>query len=94
MTNPVKVFKEEAIAEDSIDDEWVTKADLFSAYVRFCKRYKIAIKSMEAFGKDLKRLGLEDGKRTRANERRTCWLGIRLTPEYQTNIGQQQITLN
>jgi hypothetical protein len=94
VTDPVKVFKEEAIAEDSTEDEWVTKADLFSAYIKFCNKYKIAIKSIEALGKDLKRLGLEDGKKTKANERRTCWLGIRLNTEYQTNIGQQQVTLD
>lgn len=93
VTDPVKIFKEEAIAEDSTADEWVTKADLFRAYIKFCNKYKIAIKSIEAFGKDLKRLGLDDGKKTKANERKTCWVGVRLNPCYQTNIGQQQITL-
>lgn len=94
VTDPVKVFKEEAIAEDSTADEWITKADLFSAYIKFCSKYKIAIKSIEAFGKDLVRLGLEDGKRTKANERKTCWLGVRLNSGYQTNMEQQQITLD
>lgn len=86
-TDPVKAFKEDAIAEDSTEDEWITKADLFSAYVKFCKNYNMAIKSIEEFGRDLKRLGLEGGKRSTGHERRTCWLGIRLNPEYQIDEG-------
>jgi P4 family phage/plasmid primase-like protien len=95
-TDPVKVFLEEAVAEDSAVDEWTTKADLHHAYIRFCNKYKIAFKSIEAFGKDLKRLrpNLSEGRKGKQDEsRKTCWLGLRLTPEYQLDVGkQQQIT--
>jgi putative DNA primase/helicase len=97
-TDPVKVFLEEAVAEDTAADEWTTKADLHHAYIRFCNKYKLAFKSIEAFGKDLKRLRptISEGKKGKQDEKRkTCWLGIRLTPEYQLDIGkQQQITFN
>ncbi|MDN5846654.1 MAG: phage/plasmid primase, P4 family [Candidatus Nitrosocosmicus sp.] len=94
VTEPVKIFKEEAIAEDATTDEWITKADLYSAYIKFCKNYKIAIKSIEVFGKDLKKLGLTDGKKGKRDERRTCWWGVRLTPEYQIDIRQEKIALS
>ncbi|MGD9534594.1 MAG: phage/plasmid primase, P4 family [Candidatus Nitrosocosmicus sp.] len=96
--DPVKVFLEEAVAEDSTADEWITKSELHQAYIRFCNKYKLAFKSIEAFGKDLKRLRptISEGKRSKQDERRkTCWFGIRLTPEYQLDIGkQQQITFS
>jgi P4 family phage/plasmid primase-like protien len=96
--DPVKVFLEEAVAEDSAADEWTSKADFHHAYIRFCNKYKLAFKSIEAFGKDLKRLrpNISEGKKGKQDDRRkTCWLGLRLTPEYQLDVGkQQQITFS
>ena len=92
--NPVKAFLEEAVAEDSTEDESITKIEFYNAYVRFCEKYKIAKKSIEALGKDLKRLGNQDGKKGKGNERKNCWLGVRLTPEYQLDGKQQQIILD
>lgn len=96
--DPVKVFLEEAVAEDSAADEWISKSELHQAYIRFCNKYKLAFKSIEAFGKDLKRLrpNISEGKKSKQDEKRkTCWFGLRLTPEYQLDIGkQQQITFS
>ncbi len=91
------LFLREAIAQDTAADEWTGKDDLYNAYIRFSSKYNIAIKSIEAFGKDLKRLrpDLNEGKRGKQDEKRKiCRLGIRLTPEYQLDTGkQQQLTL-
>lgn len=92
--NPIKAFLEEAVAEDSTEDEWTTKTELFQAYVKFCGKYTIAKKSIEALGRDLKKLGKQDGKKGKGGDRKNCWLGIRLTPEYQLDIKQQQIILD
>jgi putative DNA primase/helicase len=96
--DPVKVFLEEAVAEDSTEDEWMSKADLYHAYIKFCNKYKLAFKPIETFGKDLKRLrpNQSEGRKGKQEEKRkTCWLGIRLTPEYQLDVGkQQQITFS
>ncbi len=97
-TDSVKVFLEEAVAEDSTVEDWIIKAELHQAYIRFCNKYKLAFKSIEAFGKDLKRLRpniIEGRKGKQDDKRKTCWLGLRLTSEYQLDVGkQQQITFN
>lgn len=93
-SDPAKAFLEEAVIEDSVVEEWVTKSEFYRAYIRFCNKYKIAVKSIEALGKDLKRLGLQEGKRGKKDDRKTCWLGLKLSTEYQLDIGiQQQITM-
>ncbi len=87
--NPVKAFIGEAIDEESTESDYIIKADLYYAYIKYCKQYSIAIKPIESLGKDLKKLGWEDGK-TNGQERRTCWKGRRLKPRY-TIIGEQQL---
>ncbi len=52
-TNPVKAFLDEAMAEDSLEDDYVSKSDLYSAYMRFCKKYKLPIKPNVGFGKEI-----------------------------------------
>ncbi len=89
--NPVKVFIDEAIDEESTEIDYVIKADLYNAYKRYCKQYSIAVKSIESFGKDLKNLRWGDGRESSGRkERRTLWKGRRLKPEYTVVEEQQQ----
>lgn len=88
LTNPVKVFLNEAMAEDSLADDYVPKAVLYRAYTQFCNEYKLPVKSQIGFGKEISRQPvLRDGKESRG-ERRTIWLGIKLNPEYLLDIEQ------
>ena len=97
--NSVKAFIEEAILpkeeEDNIitEDNYIIKEDLYNAFEKYCNIYKIAPKSMIALGKDLKRHGWKDGRESKGENRRTCWLGVRLKPEYVVTERQQQLII-
>jgi hypothetical protein len=54
--NPVKAFIDKAMADNSLEEDFVQKFVLFDAYKRFCKKYKLPIKSSVGFGKDLVKL--------------------------------------
>ena len=90
-TNPVKAFLDEVMAEDSLEDDYVPKAVLYSAYIRFCKKYKLPIKSPVGFGKEIAKLRTLISDKETKGDRRTIWKGIRLTPEYL--LDSEQITL-
>ncbi len=89
-SDPVKSFIEEAVNEESIESDWVVKSDFYDVYCRYCKRHTIAIKSIEAFGKDLKNKGYTDGRKGKKHERRTCWLGVKLDPDYVLEEGKEK----
>ena len=96
--NPVKAFIEEAILKKEEDDDnyiteedYIIKEDLYNSFERYCNKYKIAPKSMITVGKDLKKLGWNEGRESKGENRRTCWLGVRLKPEYLVKEEQQQL---
>ena len=66
---------------------------MYNAFEKYCNIYKIAPKSMIALGKDLKRHGWKDGRESKGENRRTCWLGVRLKPEYVVTERQQQLII-
>ncbi len=90
--DPVKAFVAEAIADDSTESDYVIKAHLYVAFKKYCKKYSLATKSIEAVGKDLKKLHWNDGKEGSGEKRRTYWIGRRLTPEYTIMEEQQLVT--
>ena len=93
-TDPIRFFVEEAIAEDCIEIDWTFKSVLYDAYIKFCKKYRIAPKSIEAFGKELKKKkNYSDSRKGTKNERKTCWLGVRLNPQYLLDEQQQTIDM-
>ncbi len=91
--NPVKAFVVEAIAYDSTESDYVIKADLYSAFRKYCKKYSLAPKSEVALGKDLKKLGWMDSRESKGETRRTCWIGRKLKSEFVCADEQQQVTL-
>lgn len=86
--NPIRAFLDEAISEESVESDMVTKDDMYDAYVKYCKQNKIAIKQKESLGKELKKNGIEDGRLGVEidGKRKTCWKGVRLRPEYEKVI--------
>ncbi len=92
--NPVKAFVSEAIEfDDSSENDYIIKNDLYRSYRKYCKKYSLAPKSIEALGRDLKKnLLWEEGRETKGEKRRTCWLGKRLKPEFMVEDEQQLVT--
>lgn len=88
--NPTKSFIAEALAEDALESDCVTKEALYVAYYRFCNKHQLPLQPIESLGKDLKKLGLEDGRETRG-ERKTLWKGIKLVEEYTLEPSQQTL---
>lgn len=43
-TNPIRAFLDEATIKDCSDNDKVTKDDMYDAYVKYCSKYKIAVK--------------------------------------------------
>lgn len=64
-TDPVKSFLDDAIDEESVETDWITKGDFYDAYVKFCIKHKIPQKPIEAFGKILKKIGYTESKKRR-----------------------------
>ena len=90
VADPIKSFLEEAVADDTIETDWIVKSDFHATYVRFCKKYKIAHKSIEVFSKELlKIVRYDEGKKTINKERKTCWFGVKLNPQYLISEEQQ-----
>jgi putative DNA primase/helicase len=91
--NPVKAFVEEAISEDSIPEDYTIKADLYAAFRKYIKEHSLPSKSIEAFGKELKKLHWEECKKKIGEERHTCWKGKMLKHEYICATEQQLVTV-
>lgn len=90
VADPIKSFVEDAVAEDSTEADWIAKTDFHTAYTKFCKRHKIAIKPIEIFAKDLGKIKrFDQQKKTINGERKMVWLGIRLNPQYLLSEEQQ-----
>ncbi len=93
VADPIKSFLEDAVAEDSTESDWIAKIDFHDAYTRFCKKYKIAIKSIEIFAKDLGKIRRFDHqKKTIKGERKMGWLGVKLNPHYLLPEEQRQLS--
>jgi putative DNA primase/helicase len=95
--NPVKAFVEEAILKkednDITEEDYITKEDLYYSFEGYCNRYKIAAKTMIAVGRELKKLGWKEARESKGETRKTCWVGIRLKPEYVVKVEQQQLVI-
>ncbi len=87
--HPVKSFVDEAIEEDSIENDYVAKSDMHEAYRLFCKKHSLAPKTIIALGRELKKEKIAEG-REGTGQRRTCWLGVRLKQEYRPKVYEQQ----
>jgi len=78
VSNPIKIFLDNAIAEDSIESDQVIKDDLYIAYQNFCKYHRLPIENKENFGRILKKVHcFKDGRQSKG-ERKTIWKYVRL----------------
>jgi phage/plasmid-associated DNA primase len=89
--NPLQFFLSDALAEDMNESEITYKDEFYQAYIRFCKKHKLAVESKENLGRILKnKFRFQEG-RDNSEPRKRFWKGIRLTEKY--NIPQLQQTL-
>ena len=92
VINTVKAFTENAISISIYGEDYVTKENLYQAYLRFCKFYRLPIESKVKFGKSLKKIypSLEEG-RDSSEERNTIWKGIRLVKWIDNESRQEEV---
>jgi len=90
--SPIEVFLKDAMAEDSIESDVVTKERLYQGYIRFCNNHKLAILSKENLGKILKKK-FQEG-RDSSGKRETSWKGIKLKEEYSIDARQKTLDVS
>ena len=85
--DPIKSFKDKAIATDSVDSDYEIKDELYNSYRRFCKFYKLPVQQKETFGGILKKKPYEwkDGKKMKDGIRKTIWKGVRLKQRWNND---------
>ena len=79
--DPVKMFLDDAVTEDSTEFDTITKEELYVAYMMFCKAHHLAVLKKEKFGSMVKR-SYSDGRQG-GGKRQTIWKGISLNKKYQ-----------
>jgi phage/plasmid-associated DNA primase len=88
--NPISMFFEEAIAENSTVDCVTPKKTLHEAYESYCKKYSLPIEKYDSFCRIV--INLEHletiRKRDEYGERVYCWKGITLNPKYMPKTEQ------
>jgi P4 family phage/plasmid primase-like protien len=94
LKDPISAFLKIAVAEDSIPSDYVTKEDLYNAYLIFSKFHNLPFKSKEEFGKILKKqpFNFEDGRESKNGKngkRNNIWKGIKLSD--WMSIDSQQV---
>jgi P4 family phage/plasmid primase-like protien len=93
--SPIEAFLEEAVAEDSVESDFVTKERLYQAYTRFCNKHNLAILSKESLGKILKSgKKFQEGRESSGKKRGTIWKGIKLTAEYDIDARQETLVVS
>jgi putative DNA primase/helicase len=88
--DPLNYFLTDAIAEDSVESDKVTKDELYEAYKRFCNMNRLAVESKISFGRIIKGKRVQEYRES-SGERRTMWKGIKLTEQYRIDLGQLQL---
>jgi hypothetical protein len=89
--DPIEAFLNDAVAEDSVELDAVTKENFYQAYFRFCDEHKLAVQSKESLGKNLKKMHKFEEGRESLGERRTIWKGIKLTGKYNIELKQETL---
>ena len=90
--DPIQAFWDEAVEDESTESDCTSKSTFYSAYVKYCRKHKLAVKNMIAFGKELKKRGkIEGRRRTDGADRSTCWLGVKLKEEYYVEERQEKL---
>lgn len=72
LSDPIGSFIKDAVAKDSLCDDFVVKADFHLSYKNYCNYHKLPFENIEKFGEILKReYHYNDGRKTIGNKRKT-----------------------
>jgi P4 family phage/plasmid primase-like protien len=98
IKDPIFSFTKVAVVEGPIPSNYVTKEDLYNAYLIFSKFHNLPFKSKEEFGKILKKqpYNLEDGRESKNGKNRkrsNIWKGIKLNKWWNVDSKQDILTL-
>ncbi len=81
VSNTIEKFANDCI--DDMENEYISKQDLYDAYVKYCEKCKAIPVSKEKFGRDIKKTmdwgSRDEGFRTFKGKGRRCWLNVRVT---------------
>ena len=80
--DPIGGFLEEAIDEDSDEDDRTTKDVMYAAYLEFCKMYELNGGTKDAFSKLMKKHHKEDKSIRYEKKVYRVWIGMKLTEQY------------
>lgn len=79
ISDPIDSFIKDAVAQDSICDDFIVKDDFYLAYKKFCNYHKLPFENKQNFGEILKRkFKFTNGRKIINGNRKTVWIGIRL----------------
>ena len=97
--NPVNAFLEEVVNEESTEDNYISKVDLYIVYIIYCGKYSLPTEKYDEFCKQVKKNRSEringgsqildtrkdlGEKNSEGKSKFTyCWIGIELTREYK-----------
>lgn len=77
LSDPIYAFLEDECIKDHV--AFITKADLYAAFNKYCEQRKLTKMSQMTFTKDLKKhVNPREERKTILGKRKTCWTGIRL----------------
>lgn len=82
-------FVEEALEEDALETDMITKQKLYDAYKLYCNKYSLVLEAEENLGKVMKGKHSLKDKRLSTGDRKWCWQGLKLRKEYDVNDGQE-----
>ncbi|AIF83835.1 putative ATPase [Candidatus Nitrososphaera evergladensis SR1] len=93
VTNPMKAATDAIFLSSSTSEDYVTKAEAYDAYKKFCAKNNLAVQSKKLFGTYLhKEMMVQDGYRGPKGKQDEVWLGLRVNPAYTVDLKQAQFT--
>jgi len=95
VINTVKAFTENSVSISISDEDYVSKDNLYQAYLRFCKFYRLPTESKVNFGKMLKEIypSLESGRES-SGERNTIWKKVRLVNWIGDELKREEVMIS
>jgi putative DNA primase/helicase len=99
MSSPLHAFVKDCI--DVNPEEWVSKDDLYSAFIQYCEENNLPKMAKNIVGRELPKFVamIRDERRTVAGKRKTGWRGIKIVKgvkkeeyRFDTEMTEEQMT--
>jgi putative DNA primase/helicase len=90
VSDPIAAFIKAAISSESTDSDYVTKDDMYNAYLKFCKYHNLPVEQKITLGRILRKRNFNDGKEA-TGERRTYWKSVKLAEWLSIDAKQETL---